>query len=109
MYNFHKVRGDKLENEFEHNKFKKGHRELLSQIRRKGNEQTSSVAEIDKSPLEEKSELPRLMSMPSKLNTDDDHWNEADEVDRNLELLANENRKLKREKNKLIVLRKELL
>lgn len=38
MYNFHKVRGDRLENEFEHSKFRKDHRELLTQIKRKGNE-----------------------------------------------------------------------
>lgn len=42
MYNFHKVRGDKLENEFEHSKFRKGQRELLTQIRRKGNDPNES-------------------------------------------------------------------
>lgn len=38
MYNFHKVRGDRLDCEFEHEKFKKGQRELLSKIKRKQSE-----------------------------------------------------------------------
>ena len=38
MYNFHKVRGDRQNCEFEHEKFKRGHQELLSQIKRKQSE-----------------------------------------------------------------------
>jgi hypothetical protein len=38
MYSFHKVRGDKLDCEFEHERFKKGHRELLTHIKRKQSE-----------------------------------------------------------------------
>lgn len=38
MYNFHKVRGDKLDCEFEHEKFKKGQTELLCKIKRKQSE-----------------------------------------------------------------------
>lgn len=35
MYNFHKVRGDRNEFEFEHEKFRKDRPDLLSEIRRK--------------------------------------------------------------------------
>ena len=38
MYNFHKVRGDRQDCEFEHEKFKRGHRHLLPQIKRKQSE-----------------------------------------------------------------------
>jgi hypothetical protein len=38
MYSFHKVRGDKLDCEFEHERFLKGHRELLARIKRKQSE-----------------------------------------------------------------------
>jgi len=60
MYNFHKVRGDRQENEFEHSRFRKDHRELLTQIKRKGNEpnETGSIEppatepELNKKPTE---------------------------------------------------------
>lgn len=38
MYNFHKVRGDRMDCEFEHEKFKKGQKELLYKIKRKQSE-----------------------------------------------------------------------
>lgn len=38
MYSFHKVRGDGQDCEFSHDKFKKGHPELLNNIKRKQSE-----------------------------------------------------------------------
>ena len=38
MYNFHKVRGDRQDCEFEHEQFKKGRRDLLPKIKRKQSE-----------------------------------------------------------------------
>ena len=38
MYDFHKTRHDNNENEFKHKLFRKGQKNLLSQIKRKTNE-----------------------------------------------------------------------
>ena len=52
MYNFHKVRGDKDEIEFEHEKFKRNRPELLPEIRRKQVESTVSISSIALIPIE---------------------------------------------------------
>jgi len=46
MYNFHKIRGDKNEFEFEHEKFLKDRPDLLHEIRRKQVESSSSIPSI---------------------------------------------------------------
>lgn len=108
MYNFHKVRGDKQENEFEHPKFKRGHRDLLSQIRRKGNEaSTQSIPEGEKEKGEEKSDGVKEKNLVShKSKQEIVESGDVEEPNRHLERLIEENKKLKREKNKLAVLRK---
>ena len=43
MYNFHKVRGDKNEYEFEHDKFRKERPDLLREIKRKQSQSNISL------------------------------------------------------------------
>ncbi|CAD8211108.1 unnamed protein product [Paramecium pentaurelia] len=94
MYDFHKTRHDNNENEFKHKLFQRGKKELLSQIKRKTNDQkeqnslTLIKTEIVRNGNQE---IPEISQQMSKMQ------NKQSELEKLMKILIKQNEKILKE------------
>lgn len=92
MYDFHKNRHDNNDNEFRHKLFRKGYKQLLSQIKRKSNEQIQELSlvrhDITERNLGEFSELVSEMAVLA---------NKQSELEKLIKIIIKQNEKFQKE------------